>query len=134
MNVTGLVATKLEGEKLKDLATTELGIEAAFTRNFRVGLSYLGAYGSNVKSNGVKKKSPFSFSIIPYRCSRVKLYSGCTGTLAPKLWTAVALLDLLSVRYPLFFHALKPPSIILTFSTPAHRQTHATLGAAASRE
>ena len=44
------------------------------------------------------------------------------------------LLDLLSVRYPLFFHALKPPSIILTFSTPAHRQTHATLGAAASRE
>lgn len=61
MNVTGLGATKLEGEKLKDLATTELGIEAAFTRNFRVGLSYVGAYGSNVKSNGVNAKFSWAF-------------------------------------------------------------------------
>ena len=61
MNVTGLGATKLEGEKLKDLATTELGIEAAFTRNFRVSLSYVGAYGSNVKSNGVNAKFSWAF-------------------------------------------------------------------------
>ena len=61
MNVTGLGATKLEGEKLKDLATTELGIEAAFTRNFRVGLSYVGAYGSNVKSNGINAKFSWAF-------------------------------------------------------------------------
>ena len=61
MNVTGLGATKLKGEKLKDIATTELGIEAAFTKNFRMGLGYVGAYGSNVKSNGVNAKFSWAF-------------------------------------------------------------------------
>lgn len=61
MNITGAGVAKLEGEKLDHLITTDLGIEAALTKRARLRLSYVGAYNSDIKSNGVNAKFSYSF-------------------------------------------------------------------------
>lgn len=51
----------LKGKELKNLTTLDLGVEAAFTKNMKFSLSYVGAYNSNAKSNGVNAKFSISF-------------------------------------------------------------------------
>lgn len=51
--VNGLGGTQLKGEKLQNLTTAEAGIEASLSSRATLKLSYVGAYGSDVKSNGI---------------------------------------------------------------------------------
>ena len=51
--VNGLGGTQLKGEKLQNLTTTEAGIEASLSSRATLKLSYVGAYGSDIKSNGI---------------------------------------------------------------------------------
>ena len=51
--VNGLGSTQLKGEKLQNLTTAEAGIEASLSSRATLKLSYVGAYGSDVKSNGI---------------------------------------------------------------------------------
>lgn len=51
----------LEGEKLTDLTTIDAGLEAKIFKNGSVRLSYIGAFGDNVKSNGLNAKFSFMF-------------------------------------------------------------------------
>ena len=51
--VNGLGGTQLKGEKLQNLTTAEAGIEASLSSRATLKLSYVGAYGSDIKSNGI---------------------------------------------------------------------------------
>jgi len=51
--VNGLGGTQLKGEKLQNLMTAEAGIEASLSSRATLKLSYVGAYGSDIKSNGI---------------------------------------------------------------------------------
>lgn len=51
--VNELGGTQLKGEKLQNLTTAEAGIEASLSSRATLKLSYVGAYGSDVKSNGI---------------------------------------------------------------------------------
>lgn len=51
----------LEGEELKDLTTVDAGVEANIFKNAYLRLSYVGAFGSDVKSNGINAKFSWSF-------------------------------------------------------------------------
>ncbi|WP_172201586.1 S8 family serine peptidase [Campylobacter sp. RM16188] len=51
----------LEGERLTDLTTIDAGLEAKIFKNGSVRLSYIGAFGDNVKSNGLNAKFSFMF-------------------------------------------------------------------------
>jgi putative extracellular serine protease len=51
--VNGLGSTQLKGERLQNLTTAEAGIEASLSSRATLKLSYVGAYGSDVKSNGI---------------------------------------------------------------------------------
>ena len=51
--VNGLGGTQLKDEKLQNLTTAEAGIEASLSSRATLKLSYVGAYGSDVKSNGI---------------------------------------------------------------------------------
>ena len=51
--VNGLGGTQLKGERLQNLTTAEAGIEASLSSRATLKLSYVGAYGSDVKSNGI---------------------------------------------------------------------------------
>ena len=51
--VNGLGGTQLKGERLQNLTTAEAGIEASLSSRATLKLSYVGAYGSDIKSNGI---------------------------------------------------------------------------------
>ena len=51
----------LEGERLSDLTTIDAGLEAKLFKNGSVRLSYIGAFGDHVKSNGLNAKFSFIF-------------------------------------------------------------------------
>lgn len=51
--VNGLGGMQLKGEKLQNLTTAEAGIEASLSSRATLKLSYVGAYGSDIKSNGI---------------------------------------------------------------------------------
>lgn len=57
----GTHTAKLEGDKLKGLGTVSLGVDAKLTKAVTAGVSYEGAFGSDVHSNGVKVNVTYRF-------------------------------------------------------------------------
>ncbi|MCD8213921.1 MAG: autotransporter domain-containing protein, partial [Campylobacter sp.] len=61
VDIAGVGKTHLKGEELKDLTTLNLGIEMMLTKSAKFSLTYVGAYGSDIKSNGINAKFSLSF-------------------------------------------------------------------------
>lgn len=53
MTIGDAGTAKLTGEKLSGLATVGFGIDAAVGQNVTLGVSYTGAFGSDIKSHGI---------------------------------------------------------------------------------
>ena len=47
------IGAKIQSEKLSSIAAVGLGLEAQLAKRASLGLSYYGAFGSRIKSNGV---------------------------------------------------------------------------------
>lgn len=54
-------SAKLASDKITGLATVGLGVEAQVAKNASLGVSYTGAFGSDVKSNGIFAKLKVAF-------------------------------------------------------------------------
>lgn len=61
INIFGVGSTRVKGAELKDLTTLDVGIDAMITKKAKLGVSYVGAYGSDIKSNGISAKFSLAF-------------------------------------------------------------------------
>lgn len=55
------VGAKIQSDKLSSVAAVGLGLEAQLAKRASLGVSYYGAYGSKIKSNGVGATFKFAF-------------------------------------------------------------------------
>lgn len=61
VNVASAGYVDLEGKELKDFATVGAGVETMISKNTSLRLSYIGAFGNDVKSNSLNAKFEISF-------------------------------------------------------------------------
>lgn len=61
INIATVGNVFLKGNELKNLTTADVGVEFAITKNAKFEISYIGAYGSDITSNGALAKFSLSF-------------------------------------------------------------------------
>ena len=53
MSIGDAGVAQLKGDELKGMGAVGLGVEAALGKNTKLGVSYTGAFGSDITSHGV---------------------------------------------------------------------------------